>query len=156
MGAPCVRWALAAVVLLGAGTLSAEQQFRSRVDLVQLPVVVTSDDGEMVHGLTADDFQIFENGERQEIAAFVEGAPGRSFPLRLGLLLDSSESMERDLGVAANAAVRFVNGMEEATDVTFVDFNSSVNLGRFPSARWAGPGSTSCSSTRTGATPRVP
>jgi len=52
-------------------------------------------------------------------------------PLRIGLILDTSESMERDLKTAANNAVRFVTEMEEATDVTFVDFSTSVNLGRF-------------------------
>jgi len=131
MRAPCLRWPPAVILLLGAVTLSAEPQFRSRVDLVQLPVVVIADDGDIVHGLTAEDFEVLEDGRPQPIAAFVEGAPGRALPLRLGLLLDTSESMEQDLEVAANAAVRFVNTLDEATDVTFIDFDTTVTLGRF-------------------------
>jgi Ca-activated chloride channel family protein len=123
-------WPLVAALLLGAVAVSAEQ-FRSRTDLVQLPVVVTTNGGEVVGGLTADDFTVLEDGKPQRIVAFAEGAPGDVVPLRLGLLLDTSESMERDLKAAANAAVRFVTSVEEATDVTFVDFSSSVNLGRF-------------------------
>lgn len=117
-------------MLLGVSTVSA-QQFRSRTDLVQLPVVVTDRDGAPVHGLTADDFEVLEEGRPQTIAAFFEGAPGTVLPLRLGLLLDTSESMERDLRTAANNAVKFVDALEEATDVTFVDFSTSINVGRF-------------------------
>jgi VWFA-related protein len=131
-----LRGPLVAAATLVAITVSAEQQFRSRVDLVQLPVVVTARDGSVVQGLTADDFEVLEDGVPQTIAAFVEGAPGRELPLRLGLLLDSSESMERDLRSAANAAIRFVTALEEATDVTFVDFSTSVNLGRFSPASY--------------------
>ena len=123
-------WPLAAAMALGVATVSA-QQFRSRVDLVQLPVVVTANDGEPVHGLTADDFEVLEDGTPQQIVAFAAGAPGDVLPLRLGLLLDTSESMERDLRIAASNAVRFVTELDEATDVTFVDFATAVNVGRF-------------------------
>jgi Ca-activated chloride channel family protein len=124
-------WLLAAVLLLGTATTSAQRQFRSRVDVVQLPVVVTTPDGDVVHGLTADDFEVLEDGKRHPISMFSEGETGRDLPLRLGLLLDTSESMERDLRSAANAAVRFVDLLVEATDVTFVDFSTRVNVGRF-------------------------
>lgn len=123
-------WSLTATMLLGVSTVSA-QQFRARTDLVQLPVVVTDQDGMPVQGLTADDFEILEDGRPQAITAFYEGAPGRVLPLRLGLLLDTSESMERDLATAARNAVKFVDALEAATDVTFVDFSTAINVGRF-------------------------
>ena len=62
---------------------------------------------------------------------FVEGAPGGALPLHLGLLLDGSESMDQDLGAAANAAVTFVKQLDEAVDATLVDFDSTINVGRF-------------------------
>lgn len=110
---------------------AAQQQFRASVELVHLPVVVTGRDGAVVSGLAASDFTVLEDGRPQAITSFAAGAPGDAFPLHLGLLLDSSTSMERDLKVAANAAVKFVDALEEAVDVTFIDFDTSVRLGRF-------------------------
>src|SRR5687768_6133937 len=105
---------LLATVLVGLGIapvwLDAEQQqFRGGVELVRVPVVVTGRDGVVVSGLTAADFSVFEDGQRQEITSFAAGAPGEALPLYLGLLLDSSMTMEKDLRAAANAAVKFVD-----------------------------------------------
>ncbi len=98
---------------------------------MRLPVVVLGPDGRPVRGLTRDDFEIVEDGVPQAIAAFAEGAPGGAVPLHLGLMLDRSESMALDLGAAAEAAVRFIDALDEAADVTFVAFDSRVELGRF-------------------------
>jgi Ca-activated chloride channel family protein len=107
------------------------QQFRATVDLVRMPVVVTGREGAVVKGLTQADFTVFEDGQPQEIVSFAEGAPGEALPLYLGLLLDSSLSMEQDLRTAANAAVKFVDALEEAVDVTFVDFDTDIRISRF-------------------------
>jgi len=102
---------------------------RASVDLVSLPVVVTSK-GQPVLGLTADDFEIREGGVRQNIVAFAD-ALSDTVPVQLGLMLDKSLSMERDLEAASNAAIRFVNDFSEARDVTFVEFERTVRLGRY-------------------------
>jgi Ca-activated chloride channel family protein len=128
------RLVLACAALAGAaGVVSPPeaQQFRAAVDLVRLPVVVTGRDGAVVKGLSQADFSVFEDGQPQEIAYFAAGAPGEALPLYLGLLLDSSQSMEQDLRIAANAAVKFVDALEEAVDVTFIDFDTEIRLGRF-------------------------
>jgi Ca-activated chloride channel family protein len=108
-----------------------DPQFRSGVTLVRLPVVVRGRDGHLARGLTAADFEVREEGHAQTITHFAEGAPGGELPLRLGLVLDASGSMERDLHEASGAAIRFVQAVEEASDVTFVDFDTSVRVGRF-------------------------
>jgi Ca-activated chloride channel family protein len=129
---PAHAWRFVPVVVLSGGAvLAAQQTFRAGVELVRLPVVVTAKDGRLVRGLDADGFQILEEGRPQKIAYFCEGAPGETLPLHLGLLLDGSESMDQDLNAAANAAVRFVRDLDEATDVTLVDFDSTIHLGRF-------------------------
>ncbi|MFI5178708.1 MAG: VWA domain-containing protein [Vicinamibacterales bacterium] len=125
------RWVPLAASIAGAGVVSAQQPFHAGVELVRLPVVVTGRDGRVVHQLQAGDFQVFEDGHLQQVAYFCEGAAGEALPLHLGLLLDGSESMDQDLGAAANAAVKFVKDLDEAADVTFVDFDTTVNVGKF-------------------------
>lgn len=102
---------------------------RASVDLVSLPVVVTSR-GQPVTGLTADDFEIQEGGVRQNIVAFAD-ALSDTVPIQLGLMLDKSVSMERDLEAASSAAIRFVGDFAEARDVTFVEFERTVRLSRY-------------------------
>jgi Ca-activated chloride channel homolog len=122
--------ALAGLALVASAAPRA-QQFRGGVDLVRLPVVVTARDGQLVRGLKAEDFEVLEDGTPQKVAYFAEGAPGEALPLHLGLLLDQSESMDRDLREAATAAITFVEALDEAVDVTFLDFDSNVRVGRF-------------------------
>jgi Ca-activated chloride channel family protein len=127
LGLACAGMIGAAVVVPSAD----EQQFRAAIDLVRMPVIVSGRDGVVVKGLSQADFSVFEDGQPQEIAYFAAGAPGEALPLYLGLLLDSSLSMEQDLRTAANAAVKFVDSLEEAVDVTFIDFDTDIRLGRF-------------------------
>jgi VWFA-related protein len=47
-------------------------EFRSETILVQLPVVVTDKAGHHAHGLSKDDFRVFENGRERTIATFEE------------------------------------------------------------------------------------
>ena len=63
---------LAIVPLLTAFGLSAQEPATIRVDVQQVlvPVVVTDKKGHHVSGLHAADFQVFEDGVQQQIAAF--------------------------------------------------------------------------------------
>lgn len=120
-----------ALALSSVAWLPSQQPFRSAVDVVHLPVVVLDRRGAPVRGLTAHDFQVREAGVPQPISSFAEGPPGADVPLHLGLMLDKSESMEQVSRDAATAAVRFVEAVGEARDVTFVEFESSIRLARF-------------------------
>jgi Ca-activated chloride channel family protein len=125
------RLAVVTSVAASAAVPVASQQFRATVELVHIPVVVSDRSGQVVAGLTLEDFDVFEDGRPQKVAYFAEGAVNDALPLRLGLLLDSSESMELDLKAASNAAVRFVDQLVEARDVTFVEFATGIQLSRF-------------------------
>jgi Ca-activated chloride channel family protein len=125
------RLSLVCALCASLAALPARQQFHASVDLVHLPVMVMGRAGEPVHGLKAGDFEVLEDGTAQQIAFFSEGDPGDVLPLHLGLLLDTSESMERDLKDAATAAVQFIGALEAAADVTFIDFDTSVRVARF-------------------------
>ena len=128
-GSGLVAVALASVA--GLAPVHSQQAFKSTVDLVRVPVVVSGKGGLLTRGLTAKDFDVLEDGVSQKIVAFAEGAPGDELPLHLGLLFDVSGSMELDLHDAANAAVQFVTALDEATDVTLVEFASTIRVGRF-------------------------
>jgi Ca-activated chloride channel homolog len=118
-------------MVAGAAVVSAQQAFHARIDVVHLPVVVTGHDGRLVRGLHAADFEVLDDGHPQTISYFSEGATGQQMPVHLGLMLDGSASMDQDIAAAENAAVRFVNRFTEAVDVTFVDFDTTINLGFF-------------------------
>ena len=123
----------ALVVSVFAGGLRAGEsapQFRAGVDLVSF-AVVASDKGGPVDGLTPEDFEILEDGKPQSIRYFAQGDVTARFPLRLGLLLDVSGSMGRDIQLSRTAAIRFMNAVEHAKDITLVDFDTEVRLARY-------------------------
>jgi VWFA-related protein len=64
------------------GAQAASEAFGERVDvqLVNVEVWVTDKDGELVHGLTAEDFEIREDGEPVEISHFSEVRAPRTLP----------------------------------------------------------------------------
>jgi Ca-activated chloride channel homolog len=128
---------LVAVAAILTGGAAAGQQFKTGIDVVRLPVVVTGRNGLLVRGLTQQDFEVLEDGKPQQISYFVEGAPGEALPLHLGLALDGSTSMERDIKKAGDAIVQFVRALEEAADVTFVEFDTSVRISFFKPESYA-------------------
>jgi len=77
---------LLALVLLAA---SAQQVFRSGIDVVVIPVSVRSGN-KPVGGLTAADFELRDNGVRQEIRE----ASAEKIPIDVTLLLDLSSSVD--------------------------------------------------------------
>src|SRR5262249_36748166 len=63
--------ALAVAMLVPTQTLIAQQPtFRTGVNLVMVDVVVRDKSGAIVKGLTADDFELVEDGARQQILSF--------------------------------------------------------------------------------------
>jgi Ca-activated chloride channel family protein len=119
------------VVLGSLTSLDADQSFRAGVAAVHLPVIVTDREGEPIRGLSAADFEIREAGRPQVLSSFAEGPPGPAVPLHLALMFDTSESMERELDLAARLGVGLVDGLSEAADVTLVEFDATVRVSRF-------------------------
>lgn len=122
--------ALTLSALLVALALTGAAQFRSGVDLVSFVVVATDKQG-LVATLTRDDFTILEEGKPQTIQFFAKGDVSDRMPLRLGLLFDVSGSMRLDIDLAKTAAIRFMNAVEHAKDITLVDFDTEVRLAQY-------------------------
>jgi len=113
-----------------------EAVYESRVDLVRLGVSVVDEDGSPVTDLRREDFQVFENDEPQIVQYFSNdiAADITTIPFHLGLLFDTSGSMEREGRFAKTAAIKFFNTVTYAEDITLVDFDSEVRVGRYSQA----------------------
>jgi len=126
-------------VLIARSASSQATTFRSAVDLVNLGVTVTDKKGNLVTDLKAEDFEISEDGSKQTVSYFASGdrvtPPGPE--LHLGLLLDVSESMGEDIGFTRTAAIKFLNTLTDALDITVVDFDSQVRVGRYGQSEFA-------------------
>lgn len=110
--------------------------FRTGVDLVNIGVTVTDRKGNLVTDLTAEDFVVTEDGRKQTVTYFAAG--DRVGPeLHLALLLDVSESMGEDIGFTKTAAIKFLNTLTDAMDITVVDFDSQVRVGRYGQSEFA-------------------
>jgi Ca-activated chloride channel family protein len=118
-----------------AATLASGQTFRAGIDLVTVGVTVTDRSGAIVRGLTRDDFRVVEDGRQQSVlqftAGFDEAAGPDLVPTHLGLLLDTSGSMEADLTLSRSAAIKFLNTLPDAADITLVDFDTEVRVARY-------------------------
>ncbi len=92
-------------VALGA-TLAAQQPPTFRVGTRTVPVyaTVTADDGRLVADLGRDDFEIYDNGQRQEITVFESGVQ----PITVVMMLDRSGSMTGNFELVQRAAEEFV------------------------------------------------
>lgn len=126
------RIALTAVVLLASTSLlTAQRVFRAGVDLVHVGVVVTDRSGSPILGLTAGDFEILEDGQRQTVTLFAGGDQETAPPLHLGFMIDNSGSMAQDIRDVRTAAIKFLNAVDNVIDVTLTDFDSEVRVARF-------------------------
>ena len=128
----------ALAVLLGSVSVVAQPTFRAGVDLVTFGVTAVDKKGNLVTDLTQDDFEVFEDGKPQTIKYFTRGiGDGEGPATHLGLMLDTSASMEADLKLARSAAIKFLNLVPEAEDITLVDFDTEVRVTRYPQRDFA-------------------
>jgi len=105
------------------------------VDLVNIGVTITDRKGNLVTDLTAEEFEIYEDGKKQTLRYFAAGDPvGPDQPgpeLHLGVVIDVSESMGEDMSFSKTASIKFLNRLVDATDITVVDFDTEVRVARY-------------------------
>lgn len=129
----------AAIALTAAPPHPSAQQapaFRGGVDLVNVAVTATDRKGSFIADLKVDDFEVREDGRQQTISHFLTGdADEASAPnLHLGVLLDVSGSMADETAFVRTAAIKFLNALPHAADITVVDFDTEVRAARFGQA----------------------
>lgn len=102
-----------AALLAGALATPEAQTFRGEVTTVEIPVTVVDRQGRLVRDLTKDDFEVYEDGDRQPITQFSDVRT----PVSVLVLLDVSDSMRGQPIVDARGALdRFTASLLDAGD----------------------------------------
>jgi len=83
-----------------------QNRIRVRVELVNVLTTVTDKKNRLVTDLTKDDFRIFEDGKPQDVRFFSRET---DLPLRIGILIDASNSVRDRLRFEQEAAIDFLN-----------------------------------------------
>jgi Ca-activated chloride channel family protein len=96
--------------------------FRAGVDVVSLNVTVADGSFRYVTDLEPPDFQVFEDGVKQDVSFFNRS----NLPIALALLIDTSASMEARLPTAQEAAIGFARRLRSQDLAEVVDFDSRV------------------------------
>jgi VWFA-related protein len=100
--------------------------FRKNVNLVSLFFNVKDKHGGFVPGLTQDNFEVLEDGKLQTIKYF---SAESNQPLTLGMMIDSSMSMQRMLPDEKVIGTDFLRQVVTDKDLAFViSFDISVDL----------------------------
>jgi Ca-activated chloride channel family protein len=99
------RWPLFVLFLTAPLTWVSAQTLRVDASLVLVPVSVTDRRGATVNGLEPSNFAVFEDQAPQAIVAFSSG----DAPSSVGLIFDTSGSMQGKLNVAKAALRAFVD-----------------------------------------------
>ncbi len=94
-------------IALTAASLAATQSatFRIATDTVPVHVTVRTNGGEIVRGLTAKDFDVFDNGSRREILTFSSDP----LPVDVAIVLDRSSSLDQAARQVASAGDAFLD-----------------------------------------------
>lgn len=94
------------------------------VGLVVLHATVRNHRGNLVSGLSKDDFQIYENGARQQIKYFSHD----DIPITVGLVIDNSGSMGPKTPEVVVAVLAFVRSSNPQDQMFVVNFNEHVRF----------------------------
>jgi len=123
----------ATIIACGISNLGAQTPtFRTGIDLATFGVTVVDRKGDYLTNLTLDDFEVLEDGQKQTIKYFARGADIENGPeMHVGLLFDTSGSMTEDIKLSRSAAVKFLNTLSDAKDMTLVDFDTEVRVAKY-------------------------
>ena len=105
LSAKAVVFTLLAAVLV-AGALSAQEGtvFRTNVNLVRVVATVKTAAGKVIGSLGKEDFEIYDNGVKQQIAVFEHQTEQK---LSVVLLVDTSGSTAKELKYESDSSSRF-------------------------------------------------
>ena len=112
----------ACLAIMGGGLACAvfsqdAPEFRSQVELVVIPCAVVDAGGSPVHGLTREDFRVFDNDVRRMVSYFSQDDDQ---PVTLGILIDESDSQSGLAGEHRRTVVELLRRVLRPNDSAFV------------------------------------
>lgn len=133
---------LVAVVAVGAGLLSAQEAGKPvneqdlptsddiiRVDVARVPLLFTVTDkkNRFITNLEKRDFRVYDNGVAMPVNQFVRES---DLPLRIGIIMDTSNSIRGRFRFEQEAAIEFIRGVlaEEKDRAFLVSYDSRAEL----------------------------
>ena len=121
------RAATAAVWLFASSTSHTQEIPPIKVDvqLVSLTATVEDEQGHPVANLQQEDFEVFEDGVRQQIAVFHND---ERIPVSLGILFDTSGSMIDKIDGVRDAVAHFIETTNPDDDIFLLRFSSSIRI----------------------------
>lgn len=95
-----------------------------RIDRVILWVTATDEDGNLITDLTREEFEVSEGDTQQKVLDFYR----EDRPITMGILLDTSGSMQEKIKEVHRAAGAFVETLREEDRSLVIDFDDKVFL----------------------------
>ncbi len=89
-----------------------------KVTAIELPITVLDRGGNPVEDLTQDDFTVFEDKVEQTISHF---SLHRDLPVRMGMVIDTSGSMEETLPTVQRVVMGFLRDLLRPRDRAFIE-----------------------------------
>jgi Ca-activated chloride channel homolog len=112
------------LVFLASASLLTAQNIRVDTTLVVIPVTVTDPSSRFVLGLDQKSFSIFEDGTEQTIKVF----SGEDAPLSVGILFDTSGSMELRTDRSRAAVSEFLKTLSPQDEAFLIQFADKPRL----------------------------
>ena len=110
---------------LGEVTKSGGQYvYRSQVNEVILPVIVTDTRRHIVTNLEKTNFQVYEDGQPQTIVRFSR----EDVPVSIGIVVDNSGSMRTKRAAVTKAVLNLIQASNPQDEVFVVNFNDDPYL----------------------------
>ena len=97
---------------------------RVDIDLVLVTAAVTDSSHRYISGLTPEHFQVFEDKIKQDVQYFSQ----EDVPLSVGIIFDSSGSMENKMMAARAAAATFLRMGNREDEYFLIEFNDSPQV----------------------------
>ncbi len=113
---------LTVILLTGTAVLA---QLTVDVSLVNVVATVADDRGRYIPDLTAKDFTIEEDGQILPVSHL---SYSDDTPISLGIVLDTSGSMEHKIGTATSAVEKFIRTIHRDDDIFLMTFSEFVNV----------------------------
>ena len=126
---PCKTIQRSLLLLLLASLAGVAQdkmaRFTVSTELVQVPVIALDQEGRVATGLAKQDFEVYEDGVKQDII----GCMRETSPVSAALVLDKSRSMRSNLPLVVDGAFNLLDTHVRADDeFLLVSFDSAPKL----------------------------